>query len=51
MPREMRKLFFDLHELEIAALGHCRGEGNALPSGRPGALTPGTGLADALRRR
>ena len=50
MPRETRKLFFASHELEVAALGHCRGEGNALPSDRPGALTLGTGLAVALRR-
>ena len=51
MPREMRKLIFDSDELEAAALGHCRGEGIALPSGRPGALTVGTGPAVALRRR
>ena len=42
--------FFDSHEFEVAALGHCRGEGNVLPRGRPGALTLGTGLAVALRR-
>ena len=49
-PRGTRKLFFDSHEFEVAALGHCRGEGNVLPRGRPGALTLGTGLAVALRR-
>ena len=51
MPRETRKLFIDSHELEAAALGHCRGEVIALPSGRPGAVTLGIGLAVALRRR
>ena len=49
MPRETRKLLFDLHELETTALGYCRCEGIVLPWDGHGIMMAGTGPATALR--
>jgi len=51
MPHEMRKLLFEAHELESAALAHCRRHGITVPEGAVGAVQVGTGPSSAVRLR